>query len=104
MYTTTIEAMVQHLADRGCLNPVITQETISAALLDFWKDKIAIVWTLQDVKDQAGEMGHVITDDDADNVLSYVWRKHDGAQGVSWSAIRDAIRHFVPRARNVEGE
>lgn len=54
-------------------------------------DVIAILWGIEDVLMQAGEMGVKLTDDDAREILDNVRRGHDATIGIDWVVIETHI-------------
>ena len=49
--------------------------------------EISIIWTTENVLHQAKEKGVKLTEDEADEILLHMERKHDADIGISWTTI-----------------
>lgn len=104
MYKHHISAMVEELTAAGALSNRTTAETILTA---YWQDKIALVWTTDDVRaaltgdmdfdheDKDENWQDCITEDQAIGVLQSVLSHHDCSYGVTWETIHDAATDAV---------
>ncbi len=92
MYDHHICEMCDHLVKVKLISdPVQAQK----ALADYWADKIAIVWDVEDVKSTMAEWKEVevnaISEQAALEVLHTVFKNHDCNYGISWETIRATI-------------
>ena len=49
--------------------------------------EISIIWSTEDVLHQAKEKGVKLTEDEANEILLHMERKHDATIGISWETI-----------------
>ena len=57
--------------------------------------EINITWSTEDVLHQAKEKGVKLTEDEANEILLQMERKHDADIGISWGTIDDYIDDLV---------
>ena len=57
--------------------------------------EISIIWTTEDVLHQAKEKGVKLTEDEANEILLQMERKHDADVGINWETIDDYIEGLV---------
>ena len=57
--------------------------------------EIHITWSTEDVLHQAKEKGVKLTEDEANEILLHMERKHDADIGISWGTIDDYIEGLV---------
>ena len=57
--------------------------------------EISIIWSTEDVLHQAKEKGVKLTEDEANQILLQMERKHDADIGISWSTIDVHIDDLV---------
>ena len=57
--------------------------------------EIHITWSTEDVLHQAKEKGVKLTEDEANEILLHMERKHDADIGISWGTIDDYIDDLV---------
>ena len=57
--------------------------------------EISIIWSTEDVLHQAKEKGGKLTEDEANQILLQMERKHDADIGISWSTIDVYIDDLV---------
>jgi hypothetical protein len=65
---------------------------VLAALDRFWADKIALVWTHDDVLICAARMDVTLSAREADLALELLWDDYDAQVGVNWDSVEAAIR------------
>ena len=65
-----------------------TVDQIAGVLFNFWEERIAITWCIDDVQSVVHAAGRKITKDQAANVLERVLNKHDAEFGVNWETLR----------------
>ncbi len=90
--TRYTDEMVAVLKDALNLAP---EEVATAreALAVAWDDKLAIVWTFDDVIEIGrAAYGHAITSDEARDVLFFLDTEHDPKTGITTAAVIDAIK------------
>lgn len=89
MYGHHITEMVEALFRAG----VVTDTPAAQQVLgDFWKDKIALVWTTDDVYCVVNKP---ISEEQAIEILEQVQDDHNAEYGVSWDSIRDAAQEVL---------
>jgi hypothetical protein len=67
------------------------EDAIKAAMREYWKDKIAIVWSVADAHRVAGWKNLTLIDEEAIQVLQQCLDNHDAEHGISWDDIDFAI-------------
>jgi len=89
MYDHQICGMCDHLVAAGLVSD---PAQVQKSLADYWADKIAVVWDIDDVKDTMAEWHEVeidaISDETALEVLQTVFEQHDCNFGINWGTIR----------------
>ena len=60
----------------------------------FFKNQIAVIWTVEDVQTVAKGEGIVMTDDEANEVLDIMLGDHDACVGINWESIRYTVLHY----------
>lgn len=69
------------------VSPAKRQEAIDR-LSEYWKDKIALVWRVEDIQDHIWDQFQVeLTEEDARDFLQRLLHKHDADVGLCWSVI-----------------
>ena len=84
MYSYLIENQVKALNEAGLIQDT---EAANKVLTEFWKDKIANVWSFEDVISRAEENGQEITKEQAIEVLQTILHKFDATVGINWTTI-----------------
>jgi hypothetical protein len=104
MYKHHISAMVEELTAASMLSDRAAAENIFNT---YWQDKIALVWTTDDVRAAlTGDMDFdneqkdenwedCITEDEAIEALQSVLKHHDCSYGVTWETIHDAATDAI---------
>ena len=64
-------------------------------------DAIAIIWTTEDVRLHAEELGAELTNDEAREVLYRVNRKHDANYGICWDVLGVNIEMLLEDKKGV---
>jgi hypothetical protein len=81
------------------LRDAIDVEAIAeAALAEFWRDKIAPIWTVGDVRTILGDEQIFVTDDAGIEILQAAQHGHSPERGISW----DVLREHVPEDMTIE--
>ena len=74
------------------LTPTLKSRKKAEAILQrYWSDKVAILWTTQDVHRAANEKETVLTEDEAHTALTDLLRHHDKQLGLRWKDLTDWI-------------
>jgi hypothetical protein len=109
MYDYELEQMAKALEQKGLLIPVLEPEqavqTVKEEMKKYWEDKIAVVWTTEDVLSIAHPAkwdtdGNEIpaeewlTQEDAVGVLNKVLDDHDATLGITWDTIEIYVSDF----------
>lgn len=86
MHNYIIEEMLE------ALSPALkSRKKAQAVLQRYWSDKIAIIWTTQDVHRAANERKTVLTEEEARTALTDLHRHHDKQLGLRWKDLTDWI-------------
>lgn len=86
MHSYIIEEMLD------ALMPALQSKNKAQGLLQqYWSDKIAIIWTTQDVHRAANERNTVLTEEEARTALTDLHRHHDKQLGLRWKDLTDWI-------------
>lgn len=89
-----IREMIQELVSAG----VMTDEELARRVLEnYWKNQIAVVWTVNDVRQAIGaylevpeeDWNTVISEEDAITVLEHAKENHDAELGLNWDTVCD---------------
>jgi len=90
MNLSTIKAMVK------ALQPVLTDKAKAECILArFWRHRIALVWTTQDVHRAANDIDVAVTEAEARAVLHYLHDHHNPQYGLEWKDLQERIRDEV---------
>jgi hypothetical protein len=74
------------------LSPALTSRKRAHTMLrEFWSDKMALVWTTQDIHRAANERETVLTEEEARTALADLHRHHDKQLGIRWQDIVEWI-------------
>lgn len=65
---------------------------IKDTLQAYWKDKIAIVWGVEDALLAANDVGRVLSDKEAMKVLRECLENHDVDKGFTWRYLQETIK------------
>ena len=90
MFQCTINQMADRIAKE--IGDRKHFDAIKKALDDFWSDKIADVWTTDDVLDDFPKLTRL----DAIDVLLHVHRKFDATRGINFAVIETAVHVLFP--------
>ena len=90
MHDYIIEAMVK------ALKPPLKNAGRAKQILDqFWSDKMALVWTVQDVHTAANEREVALTNQEAIKVLQELHHYHDKQLGLRWEDVTAYIEEYA---------
>ena len=97
MYKHEQKSIIDYLVKGGF---ILEENKLSAFdyFSKYWDDKIAIIWTTEDVK----EVNDKLTEEECQDVLSSILDSRDANYGISWDTIRSYIEHTHPEKE--EGE
>lgn len=90
MHTYMLEEMSDSVAEHCGAN----RDDILRVLSEYWSDKIAHVWQVDDVIDAALRTGIPITAQAANDVLQNVFNHIDSEYGVSWTTLDVALEDY----------
>lgn len=86
MHSHTLEELLE------ALTPALRSRKKAEKLLrSYWSDKIALIWTTQDVHRAANERKTVLTEEEAKTALTDLHRHHDKQLGLRWKDLTDWI-------------
>lgn len=66
---------------------------INNILSDYWKERIAITWTLEDIISCGSINGIQVTETEAHKILGYLLKNHDANIGINWEVIEEYLPH-----------
>jgi hypothetical protein len=94
MYSHHIDEMTREIVKK--LGMIDLGADILGVLKEYWSDKMAICWTVEDIVIRAKDIGKgKISDDLARRILDEVQHRHDASIGVNWTVIDDCIIDLV---------
>lgn len=85
------ELVVSKLFPNSPTKEILTK-TVEEILQEYWKDKIADVWTIEDVRSVGEDEDTPLTDEEAGEVLRLLLDNHDASVGINWDSIRYTIK------------
>ncbi len=90
MYQHHIEEMARGLVKAGVATD---RQQVELVLFQYWVDKVAIVWTTDDVhaaQDDFDENTETssLTEEQAQSILHKALDKHDTSEGITWESLR----------------
>ena len=90
MYEHHIKNMATSLVEAGL---AIDHQQVELVLAAYWADKVAVVWTTEDVHSvqddfDEDEQTSSLTEEQAQAVLQRAFDKHDASEGVTWEDLR----------------
>ena len=85
-----IEGMIR------ALRPMLKDRDRSRAILEcYWRSRMALVWTVEDVHRAANERELALTRTEAINVLETLHRQHNPQYGIKWEDLTTHIEDKV---------
>jgi len=76
------------------LTPALKSRRKTEALLrNYWSDKMALIWTTQDVHRAANERETVLTEAEAKEILMELHQHHNAQYGLQWKDVYEAIEN-----------
>lgn len=80
----------------------IYEETIQTMYRELESKKFASVWGIEDVHacNEDDELGYIITDKQAEEILQNVISYHDATIGINWDVIREHITMYFQNLKN----
>lgn len=82
-----IEYQVDALIKAGFIPKGQKKKACQVLKEECWTDKIADVWSIEEVKERAEENGITITDDEARDILVQLDDDYDANDGINWEVI-----------------
>ena len=90
MHDHIIEAMVKSL------KPALKDPIKAKQILErFWSDKMALVWSVQDVHTAANEREVALTNKEAIKVLQELHHYHNNQYGIKWEDVTCYIDKYA---------
>lgn len=85
-----IKGMAASLVEAGLATD---GEQVQLVLAAYWADKVAVVWTTEDVHSVQDdfddeEQTSSLTEEQAQIILQKAFDKHDAEQGITWESLR----------------
>ena len=90
MYDHHIKCMAASLVEAGLAT---NGEQVELVLSRYWADKVAVVWTTEDVHSvqdnfDEDEQTFSLSEEQAQSILQKAFEKHDAEQGITWEDLR----------------
>ena len=90
MYDHHIKGMAVSLVEAGLATD---GEQVKLVLSQYWADKVAVVWTTEDVHAaqddfDEDEQTSSLSEEQAQSVLQKAFDKHDASEGITWESLR----------------
>ena len=84
------QEMVRSLVEAGLVQ---NSQAAEFVLSQYWVDKVAVVWTTEDVHAaqddfDENEQTSSITEEQAESILQKAFDKHDANVGITWESLR----------------
>jgi hypothetical protein len=90
MDTQQIDGMVRRLS------PILKDKAKAERILkNYWRDKMALVWSVQDVHRAANEREVALTNEEAMEVLQTLLNQHNKQYGIKWQDLTTHIEDQV---------
>ena len=93
------DELAEHILETIKSKPNLSDSDIKNAINDFFKDIIAITWTIDDIDNalerDLGYSKSLFNDADKIKALNIVLEKHDASMGVSLDTIDEACRIVI---------
>ena len=86
--------MLEEMADAIARELHIQNADVLHILQQYWQDKIAAVWQVNDVLEAALNSGTPIMKDDAIDVLKDLFEGHDAELGITWTTLDVALQEY----------
>ena len=90
MYEHHIKNMASSLVEVGLATD---QEQVELVLSQYWANKVAVVWTTEDVHSvqddfDENEQTSSLSEEQAQSILHKALDKHDTSEGITWESLR----------------
>jgi predicted flavoprotein YhiN len=74
------------------LDPLLTDHHKARLILErYWQDRMALVWTAEDIHRAANQNGQVFTRLEARQMLQRLLQRHTKFQGLDWFSLGQAV-------------
>jgi hypothetical protein len=87
-----------HIRDMATLVVGKSQEDAYKALKEYWRERIAVSWSVDDVIGRAEDRDISITEEQALDVLNSLEHNHDCNEGINWLVIDCHIDFLLEKA------
>jgi len=78
------------------LGPVLRDRARAKRILErYWRSRIALVWTVQDVHTAANERDRALSNQEANELLQLMYRNHDRQEGLKWGDFTSYIEEYA---------
>ncbi len=88
------DSMLEEMADAIAKELHVQNSDVLRILQQYWQDKIAPVWQVEDLLECALNVGKPITRDDAMEVLKDLFEGHDAELGITWMTLEVALQEY----------
>lgn len=95
MYEYLVREQIAILVKKGIIDSTKEDESVKTLMDEYWSSKIAVTWSVDDVTSRAKEMGVLVDDDEAAEMLQDIFQDHDCNYGITWDGISDRIGNIV---------
>ena len=86
--------MLEEMADAVSQQLHVENAAVLRILAAYWQDKIAHVWSVDDMLETARKAGKPITRKDAIELLMQVFDGHDSSIGINWTCLEVEVETY----------
>jgi hypothetical protein len=86
--------VIEEMADAISSELRVPNKDVLRILHDYWRDKIAPLWQVDDLLGTALKAGVPITKEDAVEVLKDLFEGHDAELGITWITLEVALQEY----------
>ncbi len=86
--------ILEEMADAVSQQLHVENAAVLRILTDYWRDKIAHVWEVDDMLEAARKAGKPITRADAAGLIHNVFDMHDSSIGINWTCLEVEIEDY----------
>ena len=99
-----VRGMTEKIREALLLQPrlIPDKDLIEEAIRRYWENTGVISWCADDVHSKANDMGLVLTQEDAIQILKDVVRTHDCEYGITWMSFEMRIPDFARKMTSAE--
>ena len=99
-----LSAMTLVVAQAADITDAKVREAVYQALKRMWADSLVTIWGVDDILDCAEyhfDEPYTLTEEQAREILKYLWRNQDASIGINWNTVEDSTMGYICR-NNIE--